>query len=93
VSGDGGGSLGRGPAVGAGPGSGWRSEAGGGVLLLGVSLNCLGVGMTESTANRLQGHPGVDQFGGVDMPQLVDCGGNLRFRPVVGPQRSGGGIP
>jgi hypothetical protein len=44
-----------------------------------VALKCLGVGVTESTANRLQGHAGVDQLGGVDMPQLVDCGVYLRF--------------
>ena len=53
----------------AAPGADLR--VGGGVGLLGVALNCLGVRVAESTANCLQGHPGVDQFGGVDMPQLV----------------------
>jgi hypothetical protein len=58
----------------------------------GIALNCLGVRMTESRANRLQGHPSVDQLGGVHVPELVDCGGNLRCRPVLGPQLSCGGI-
>jgi hypothetical protein len=62
----------------AAPGADLR--VGGGVGLLGIALNCLGVRVAESTANCLQGHPGVDQFGGVYMPQLVDCGGDLRFR-------------
>jgi hypothetical protein len=49
--------------------------------------------MTEPGANRFQGHPGVDHLGGVHVPELVDCGGNLRCRPVLGPQLSGGGMP
>jgi hypothetical protein len=54
----------------------------GGVFLLGIALNCLGVRMTESRANRLQVHPSVDQLRGVHVPELVDCGGGIVRHPM-----------
>ena len=64
------------------PGADFR--VGGGVVLVGVAEHGLGVGVSESAPDGLQGHPGVDQFGGVDVTQLVNRGCELGFRPVFG---------
>jgi hypothetical protein len=61
--------------------------------LVGVAEHCLGVGVSEAAPDGLQGHPSVDQLGGVDVAKLMNRGRDLGFLAVFGPELLGGGIP
>jgi hypothetical protein len=67
----------------AAPGADFR--IGGGVALVGVPEHGLGIGVPESAPDGFQGHPGIDQFGGMDVAKLMNRGCDLGFRTVFGP--------
>jgi hypothetical protein len=55
----------------------------------GIELGGFGGGVAEAGADGLEGHPGVDQLGGVGMAELVDVevdagGGAVEGPPVLG---------
>ena len=49
--------------------------------------------MSEAAPDGFQGHPSVDQLGGVDVAQLMNRGRDLGFLAVLGPELLDGGIP
>jgi hypothetical protein len=54
-------------------------------VLVGVAEHGLGVGVSAAAPDGFQGHPSVDQFGGVDVAKLMNRGCDLGFLAVLGP--------